>query len=288
MKELRELRPESGHSAVSRLPWRAWLLSIPLIFSGVLAGAALRQFGGLYAETMGAEGGAAFTIAGLLFAMVILSVSSALVCTLVRPVSVAALFIALALGLMLFTWRAELWSVIGAAATLIGALYYLTSVARGLSERVRFSPFWIGLGSATMLTGFIIAACISLSLGTGQYIETHGFAIPEDMGPLMETITDYYLEVAIPEEMQGLVDSPQLRAQLKAQVMSGMERMLEPYSRYLPLAAAAFAYPLLSLAARLISLLSALALEGIFPLLEWLGLFTVHLHRQDVERVVPG
>ncbi len=287
MKEIKELRPQSGPSFVSKVPWRSWLLSIPLIFAGVLSGAALRQFGGLYAETMGGEGSSLITVAGLLFAMAILSLAAAMVCTLVRPVSVAGLFVALAAGLMMLTWRPSLWSVIGSAIFLAAALSYLASVTRGLTDRVRFSPFWIGMRSSTMLTGFVLAACISLSLGTGRYIETNGFSFPQEMEGLMAKLSDYYLEEAIPQEMQGLVDLSQLRAQLQAQVLDSMTRMLEPYSQYIPLAAAAIAYPLLSLANRVISLLSALALEGIFPLLEWMGLFSVNLHRQDVERLAP-
>jgi hypothetical protein len=287
MNEIEDLRPESGPSVVSKVAWRSWLLSIPLAFAGALAGAALRQFGGLYAETMGGEGGAVVTAAGLLFAMVILSLCAALVCTLVRPASVAALFIALASGLLLLMWRPAVWSVAGAAVFLLGGLNYLRSVTKGLSERVRFSASWIGSSSSTLLAGFTIAACISLGQGAGVYIEAHGFTFPKEMGPLLGKFSDYYLEAMIPEETQGLVDQTQLQAEFEAQVMQGMTGMLEPYSPYIPLVAAASAYTLLSLAGRLVSLFSALMLAGIFPLLEWLGLFSVHLHRQDVERLVP-
>ena len=286
MDEIGNLRPKSGPTPQRDPPWRSWSLGMLLAVVAVIAGLSLRGFGGLYPALNSGVSGAVFSLAGMLFAMLTLSLSLALVSTLVRPLSVAALFILLASLLMFLAWKPGLWQALGAAVFLGLGLYYLWSVHSGLQARVRFSAGWIGLGSSSALTGFLIAACISLYAGTAAYIDQHGFAFPAGMEPLIGRLSEYYLQTAIPPEMQAL-DQSQLSSMLQAQVKDSMTRMLEPFSGYIPLLYAFLAYPLLSLAGRLISLISALMLELAFPLLEWAGLLEFQVRREEVERLVP-
>jgi hypothetical protein len=286
MDEIGNLRPKAAPTVGEDLPWRSWSLSLALVVAAVIAGLSLRQFGGLYPALGSGRGDVAFTVAAVLFAMLLLSLSLALVSALVRPLSVAALFILLAAVLIFLAWKPGPWQALGTAVFLGLGLYYLQSVRNGLLGRVRFSAAWIGFGSSSALTGFLIAACISLYAGTSAHIRQHGFTFPAGMEPLIGRLSEYYLAVAIPPEMQAL-DQGQLSSMLQAQVKDSLGRMVEPFSAYIPLLYALLAYPPLSLGGRLISLVSALTLELLFPVLEWGGLVELQVRREEVERLVP-
>lgn len=286
MDEIGKLRPNSAPATREDLSWRSWSAGLALAVAAVIAGLSLRGFGNLYPALNAGVSGAIMTLAGLLFAMLMLSLSLALVSALVRPLSVAGLFILLAAVLMFLAWKPGLWQAVGTAVFLSLGLFYLQAVHSGLQDRVRFSAAWLSLGSSSALTGFLVAACISLYAGTAAYIDQHGFTFPEGMEPLIGKLSEYYLEVAIPPEMQAL-DQSQLSAMLQSQVKDSLTRMAEPFSSYIPMLYAFLAYPLLSLGGRLTSLVSALMLELAFPLLEWAGLVEIQVQRQDVDRLVP-
>lgn len=269
-----------------KIPWKGWLLSLPMLAAAYFAGVTLHRFGDFYPTLMDSAGSTLDLLLWLLGAIVLAALAGGVVAVLVRPLPVAIVTMGLSALAMFLAWGIDGWSALGAIAMLVTACGYVLSMEREMKMRIRFSPARVGRASFRLMTGLSLAACISLYAGAAEHIAENGIILPEEAWSAVAVGLDEYIMLVVPNDFQGTeVDG--MRETFHAQLQETLLDLAEPYSAYVPFVYVLFFFMLLSqllwLAAWLVGMLQRL----IFPLLQALG-FAELIHEKVVaERLVP-
>jgi len=277
---------EAAEMPVKKIPWKAWLLSLPMLAAAYFAGNTLHRFGAFYPTLLESTGPALDLLLWLLGAIALAALAGGLVAVLVRPLPVAVGVMGLSALVMFLSWAIDLWSGLGAIAMMVGASSYVLVVERQLKMRIRFSPSRVGRASFRLMTGLSLAACISLYAGAADHIAENGIILPEEAWSAVAVGMDEYITLVAPSEIQG-PELDGMRETFHAQLQETLSDLAEPYSAYVPLVYALFFFMLLSQLLWLGSLLVGVLQRVLFPLLQSLGFAELKRERVVAERLVP-
>lgn len=269
-----------------KIPWKGWLLSLPMLAAAYFAGVTLHRFGDFYPTLMDSAGSTLDLLLWLLGAIVLAALAGGVVAVLVRPLPVAIVTMGLSALAMFLAWGIDGWSALGAIAMLVTACGYVLSMEREMKMRIRFSPARVGRASFRLMTGLSLAACISLYAGAAEHIAENGIILPEEAWSAVAVGLDEYIMLVVPNDFQGTeVDG--MRETFHAQLQETLRDLAEPYSAYVPFVYVLFFFMLLSQLLWLTAWLVGMLQRLIFPLLQALG-FAELIHEKVVaERLVP-
>lgn len=269
-----------------KIPWKSWLLSLPMLAAAYFAGVTLHRFGDFYPTLMDSAGSTLDLLLWLLGAIVLAALAGGVVAVLVRPLPVAIVTMGLSALVIFLAWGIDGWSALGAIAMLVTACGYVLSMEREMKMRVRFSPARVGRASFRLMTGLSLAACISLYVGAAEHIAENGIILPEEAWSSIAVGLDEYITLVVPSEFRGS-ELNGMRETFHVQLQETLRDVAEPYSAYVPVVYALFFFMFLSqllwLAAWLVGVLQRL----IFPLLQSLGFAELKHERVVAERLVP-
>ncbi len=269
------------------MSWKSWVVALPLIASGVLAGEALRRLSGLYPALMSDPALITGMLAWLLAALVGVALAGGMAAGLLGagPVGLIASVLA-AIGVTV-TWGGGLDSVLGAAAFLVVTAWSLYAIRREMDAQVRFSPAWLGRATAGLLTGMSLAAGVAVYSGAARSVAEHGVIVPEQAWQIVSLSSEDYIGLFVPKEQQG-PQLDQLNRSFQAHLRERVQQLAEPYRGFLPVVYAGLFFLLILEANRLVAFLTALILPAIFALLRRAGLARWERLTVEVERLVVG
>lgn len=277
---------DAAEMPAKKIPWKAWLLSLPMLAAAYFVGITISRFGAFYPIMMDSAGSALDLLLWLLGAIVLAALAAGVVAVLVRPLPAAIVTMGLSALVLFLAWGIDGWSALGAIAMLVAACGYVLSMEREMKMRIRFSPARVGRASFRLMTGLSLAACISLYAGAAEHIAENGIILPEEAWSAIAVGLDEYITLVAPNEFQG-PELDGMRETFHAQLQETLRDLAEPYSAYVPVVYALFFFMFLSplqwLAARLVGVLQ----RGVFPLLQSLGFAELKRERAVAERLVP-
>ena len=269
------------------MSWKRWILALPLVASGVLAGEACRRLTGFYPALLSDSRLIGGMLAWLLAALLATAVAGGITAALLGAGRIGLTAVALAAVALALTWGPNTLSALGGAAFLLLTARSLFTIHSGLRARVRFSAVWLGRATAGLLTGLSLAAGAAVYSGAEQSVAEHGVMIPEQAWEIVSLTSENYIDLFVPEELRG-PQMEQLNQAFQAHLRERVQDLAQPYRQSLPLIYAGLFILLVLESNRLVALLAALALRAAIPLLQAAGLARYERSTVEVERLVPG
>jgi len=211
-------------------------------------------------------------------------VSSGLIAVLVRPIWTGIIAFALSGLAMLMGWDVTIGSCILVLIYILIAIFYTVSVAKEMTQRIKFSVSPISEGQAILTIALILLVCGSLYFGYSEYIKEEGFSIPEFyIEKLMEQ-----MEKRVGEELptsQRRLAIAELREELNKMINNFTER-IKSYEKFIPIAISLGLFMPLVTITRLLSWIPAGILSIIFLLLKAMGITKIVSETKEVQRLV--
>ena len=277
---------DAAEMPAKKIPWKAWLLSLPMLAAAYFVGITISRFGAFYPIMMDSAGSALDLLLWLLGAIVLAALAAGVVAVLVRPLPVAIVTMGLSALVLFLAWGIDGWSALGAFAMLVAACGYVLSMEREMKMRIRFSPARVGRASFRLMTGLSLAACISLYAGAAEHIAENGIILPEEAWSAIAVGLDEYITLVAPNEIQGpALDG--MRETFHAQLQETLRDLAEPYRAYVPVVYALFIFMFLTQLLWLAAGLAGVLQRGVFALLQSLGFAELKHERVVAERLVP-
>ena len=269
------------------MSWKRWILGLPIVASGVLAGEACCRLTGFYPALLSDSRLIGGMLAWLLAALLATAVAGGITAAVLGAGPIGLLAVALAAVGLALTWGLNTLSALGAAAFLLLTAWSLFTIQSGLRARVRFSAAWLGRATAGLLTGLSLAAGAAVYSGAEQSVAEHGVMIPEQAWEIVSLTSENYIGLFVPEELRG-PQMEQLNQAFQTHLRERVQDLAQPYRQYLPLIYAGLFILLVLESNRLVALLAALGLRAAIPLLQAAGLARYERSTVEVERLVPG
>lgn len=267
--------------------WKSWLIAIPLIAAGALAGEACRRLTELYPALMSDPAPISGMLTWLVAALIGMALAGGLASALLGAGTVGWIACALAAVAMLLTWGPGLLSGLGALVFFVATTWSLYAIRRELDGRIRFSPAWVGQATAGLLIGVSLAAGVAVYSGAARSVAEQGVILPEQAWQIVSLGSEDYIGLFVPTEQQG-PQLDQLNQSFQKHLRERVQQLAEPYRGVLPVVYAAL-FVLLALELnRLVAFLATLILPGVFGLLVRAGLARRERRTVEVERLVIG
>jgi len=262
---------------------KSTFFALLLIASGYFFGAAAETISRHLELFLSFSAEAVAPIVRLLAALGALVLTAALAAALLRPTWVCVIaFILSSLAL----WVALGLSLINGVLVLVylaAACLYAGSVIKGLDQRIRFSVQPVSQNQIILVIALmlIVGACFYFLYTTK--IDREGFAVPSTAMDKIAEMFEAQIEARAPEMKPA--EREEFLSEFREQAQTQVEKFVEPYERYVPLAVALGFVSPLWVAYTLLSWLPGLILQFIFPLLRVLRVTRVVTETREVSRL---
>ena len=257
---------------------------ILLIGTGYFFGTICKQIGQSYDLILSPSKELLILLLWFLLTLFAVLVSSGLVVALVRPIWTGIIAFALSGLAMLMGWDLTIGSCILVLIYILIAIFYTVSVAKEMTQRIKFSVSPISEGQAILTIALILLACGSLYFGYSEYIKEEGFSIPEFyIEKLMEQ-----MEKRVGEELPPLQQRlaiTELREELN-KIINDFTEQIKSYEKFIPIAISLGLFMPLVTITRLLSWIPAGILSIIFLLLKAIGITKIVSETKEVQRLV--
>lgn len=257
---------------------------ILLIGTGYFFGTICKQIGQSYDLILSPSKELLILLLWFLLTLFAVLVSSGLVVALVRPIWTGIIAFALSGLAMLMGWGLTIGSCILVLIYILIAIFYTVSVAKEMTQRIKFSVSPISEGQAILTIALILLACGSLYFGYSEYIKKEGFSIPEFyIEKLMEQ-----MEKRVGEELPPLqrrLAIAELREELN-KIINDFTEQIKSYEKFIPIAISLGLFMPLVTITRLLSWIPAGILSIIFLLLKAMGITKIVSETKEVQRLV--
>lgn len=257
---------------------------ILLIGTGYFFGTICKQIGQSYDLILSPSKELLILLLWFLLTLFAVLVSSGLVVALVRPIWTGIIAFALSGLAMLMGWDLTIGSCILVLIYILIAIFYTVSVAKEMTQRIKFSVSPISEGQAILTIALILLACGSLYFGYSEYIKEEGFSIPEFyIEKLMEQ-----MEKRVGEELPPLqrrLAIAELREELN-KIINDFTEQIKSYEKFIPIAISLGLFMPLVTITRLLSWIPAGILSIIFLLLKAMGITKIVSETKEVQRLV--
>ncbi len=264
--------------------FKASFFIILLIGTGYFFGTICKQIGQSYDLILSPSKELLILLLWFLLTLFAVLVSSGLVVALVRPIWTGIIAFALSGLAMLMGWDLTIGSCILVLIYILIAIFYTVSVAKEMTQRIKFSVSPISEGQAILTIALILLACGSLYFGYSEYIKEEGFSIPEFyIEKLMEQ-----MEKRVGEELPPLqrrLAIAELREELNKMINDFTEQ-IKSYEKFIPIAISLGLFMPLVTITRLLSWIPAGILSIIFLLLKAIGITKIVSETKEVQRLV--
>ncbi|GAH54999.1 unnamed protein product, partial [marine sediment metagenome] len=158
------------------------------------------------------------------------------------------------------------------------------SVAKEMTQRIKFSVSPISEGQAILTIALILLVCSSLYFGYSEYIKEEGFSIPEFyIEKLMEQ-----MEKRVGEELptsQRRLAIAELREELNKMINNFTER-IKSYEKFIPIAISLGLFMPLVTITRLLFWIPTGILSIIFQMLKAMGITKIVSETKEVQRLI--
>lgn len=257
---------------------------ILLIGTGYFFGTICKQIGQSYDLILSPSKELLILLLWFLLTLFAVLVSSGLVVALVRPIWTGVIAFALSGLAMLMGWDLTIGSCILVLIYILIAIFYTVSVAKEMTQRIKFSVSPISEGQAILTIALILLACGSLYFGYSEYIKEEGFSIPEFyIEKLMEQ-----MEKRVGEELPPLqrrLAIAELREELNKMINNFTEQ-IKSYEKFIPIAISLGLFMPLVTITRLLSWIPAGILSIIFLLLKAIGITKIVSETKEVQHLI--
>lgn len=257
---------------------------ILLIGTGYFFGTICKQIGQSYDLILSPSKELLILLLWFLLTLFAVLVSSGLVVALVRPIWTGVIAFALSGLAMLMGWDLTIGSCILILIYILIAIFYTVSVAKEMTQRIKFSVSPISEGQAILTIALILLACGSLYFGYSEYIKEEGFSIPEFyIEKLMEQMEKRVGEELPPLQRRSAI--AELREELNKMINNFTEQ-IKSYEKFIPIAISLGLFMPLVTITRLLSWIPAGILSIIFLLLKAMGITKIVSETKEVQRLV--
>ncbi|MGB3346150.1 MAG: hypothetical protein WBA71_02685 [Candidatus Humimicrobiia bacterium] len=257
---------------------------ILLIGAGYFFGTICKQFRQSYDLILSPSKELLILLLWFLLALFAVLVSSGLIAVLVRPIWTGIIAFALSGLAMLMGWDVTIGSCILVLIYILIAIFYTVSVAKEMTQRIKFSVSPISEGQAILTIALILLVCGNLYFGYSEYIKEEGFSIPEFyIEKLMEQ-----MEKRVGEELptsQRRLAIAELREELNKMINNFTER-IKSYEKFIPIAISLGLFMPLVTITRLLFWIPTGILSIIFQMLKAMGITKIVSETKEVQRLV--
>jgi len=186
---------------------------------------------------------------------------------------------------ILYGWgQYSLISIGLVAIHFIIGVFFNGNVGRAMRERIRFSIQPVGENKGLISLALILLICGSIYMGGKEYVDIHGFEIPETYFNLfMEPVKEQALS-QLPDEVRQAQES-QMEREFARTISEFQESKVKPLEPYIPIAIAVMLFFPLSTIASIIAFVPLTLLDLVIRLLRGLKVIQIITETREVERL---